>query len=115
MIDERDPTLQRLFAEAEEDLAGDVFTARVMEQARVRKVNAKRRAIAAALIALPCALVLAVVMQEPVLVLMQSLATSLVEVDNRLVAELLSPINNIGFVLAMAVLGLRFAYRKIFG
>jgi hypothetical protein len=37
----------------------------------------------------------------------------LITLDDRLLAQLLSPVNNLGTLLALGLIGLRVAYRKI--
>jgi hypothetical protein len=114
MTTDRDPALQSLFAIARQDLAGDAFANQLMSH-----IDRLRRRV---LIAWVCAGLLsaafAVFLTEPVLqavnLATQFLPESLLELDNRVVAQFLAPLNSIAGLVALGVLGLRMAYKKIF-
>ena len=106
----RDPTLLALFTDARQDLAGEAFTAQVMS----RTDKLKRRAVVGRIfIALVIGL-LAILLEDSVQLLTLNLASSVIDLDDRLLAQILSPLNNIGSLLAFGLIGLRIAYRKIF-
>ncbi len=108
--DDRDSTLQTLFAEAEKDLAGEAFTVQVMTGTE----KLKRRAfIGRIFVGLVIAL-LAIPLEDAVHLLSENLVSSVIDLDDRLLAQILSPLNNVGALLALGLIGLRIAYRKIF-
>jgi hypothetical protein len=112
--DDRDPTLQALFAEAEKDLAGEAFTGQTM----ARIDNLKRRTslawIGAGLLLVLCTWLLAAPLQDAALLLTESLSLPVVDLDHRWLAQVLSPLNSIGSLLALALLTLRSAHRRLF-
>ncbi len=112
-----DPTLQTLFANAKQDLAGEAFTTQVMSQTKL-KHSADIGRIGVGLVLASCAWLLATPLQDAVQLLTQSLTlsliVSLIDLDDRWLAQILSPVNNIASLLALGLFGLRIAYRKIF-
>jgi len=118
MTDDRDPILQTLFASAEQDLAGDTFTTQVMSQTKL-KHRADIARIGVGLVLVSCALLLATPLQDAVHFMTQrlaplSLVVSLIDLDNRWLAQMLSPVNNIASLIALGLIGLRITYKKIF-
>ena len=113
---DRDPLLQQLFDLAKFDLAGETFVAGVMAQ-----IDAlRRRAIIAwglaGLVLALAAWLLTPTMVAAVNLLSQALPQSLVEVDepSALIGHLFSPLNSIAAIVAVSVLVIVLAYRKIF-
>ena len=114
MTADRDPTLQSLFAIAKQDCIADEFTDRVIS--RIDKL--RRRAligwVAAGLVLAAFALLLT----EPVLYTVnlatQVIPKSLLEMDDSIVAQFVAPVNSIAGIVALGLLGLRMAYKKIF-
>jgi hypothetical protein len=116
MTMERDPLLQKLFEIANQDLAGDEFITGVMAQ-----IDAlRRRAIIAWAVAgllLACtAWLLTPTMVGAVSLLSQLLSQTLVEIDDpsAIVSQVMSPLNSVAATVAVTVLVIVFAYRKIF-
>jgi hypothetical protein len=60
------------------------------------------------------AVLLAAALQDAVLLLTQSLNLSLVNLDNRWLAQILSPVNSVASVVAVGFIALHGIYRKIF-
>ncbi len=113
MSDDRDPILHELFAQAEHTYSDDSFTLRVMEQAAQRD---RRRAItwiAVDVVLIVLAWTLAEPLQEIVFLLLPGLTTSLIDLGNGLLAQLLLPINNVAALLALVGLGVRSIYRRL--
>ena len=114
MTIDRDPQLQHLFDVAKKDLVGDAFAAQVMS----RIDHLRRRAvigwICVGLVLAPVAWLLAAPAQNAVQLLTQVLPVSLVDLDDRWLAQFLSPINSVATLVALGLLGLRMAYSKIF-
>lgn len=113
---DRDPLLQELFDIANRDLPGDAFVAAIMS-----RIDAfRRRAIlvwaAAALVLTIAAWLLTPTVVGAVDLLSQALPQSLVTIDepSALIGHVLSPLNSIAAVVAVTVLVIAFAYRKIF-
>ena len=113
---DRDPLLQQLFDLAKFDLASETFVAGVMAQ-----IDAlRRRAIIAwglaGLVLALAAWLLTPTMVAAVNLLSQALPQSLVEVDepSALIGHLFSPLNSIAAIVAVSVLVIVLAYRKIF-
>ena len=114
MSEDRDPELQKLFAEAQDDLPGEAFTAGVMASIRDDRRQAVRRKVVAAILAIPSLAVLVFFLQGPIYELTLAMSASLIEVESGMLGQILAPVNNVGFVAVVALLVLRFAYRKIF-
>jgi hypothetical protein len=78
----------------------------------------KRRAVIAwicvGLTLITSAWLIATPIQDAVYLLTQGLTLALIDLDNRWLAQLLLPVNNVAGVLALGLMGLRIAYRKIF-
>ena len=116
MTIEQDARLQKLFDAARQDMAADVFVADITS-----KVDGLRRRAIIRWALLGLALTVIVVLLAPPLtqaihLLVQVLPQSLIEFDdsNGLLSEMLAPINSIALPVAVGVLGLWVAYRKIF-
>ena len=107
---DRDLRLETLFADARQDLAGKTFTAQVM----LRTDKLKRRAVIGRIFVAMVIGLLAILLEDSVQLLTLNLASSVIDLDDRLLAQILSPLNNIGALLAFGLIGLRMAYRKIF-
>jgi hypothetical protein len=113
MTDDRDATLQILFANAEQDLPGEAFAADVMSQVGKVRHSAVTVWVWVGLVTALCVALLIPPLRDAVHLLTQSLTSSLITLDDRLLAQLLSPVNNLGTLLALGLIGLRVAYRKI--
>ena len=114
MTDDRDPALQVLFAEAERELPAEGFSAQVMTriEAQGRRAWFARMALGLALAG--CAWLLAAPLQEAANLLVQGLASPLIPIDDRLLGEMLLPLNNVAAAALLGLAGLGLAYRKIF-
>ena len=114
MTSERDPALEALFTQAREEAIDDDFTDRVM----LRVNTLQRRAIIGWAGVGMTVLVAAWLMTGPLThaasLAAQLLPQSLVEIDDRLVAQLLAPVNSISGAVGLGFLALRLAYKKIF-
>lgn len=110
MSDQKNPDIQRLFAQAENRFDDDQFTADVMSGTdRLRR----KKIILRLVIGLVVSAVM-IPMQDIALAFTQVLMTSLVHLDNTLVAQLLAPVNSVGGVMSAIVLGLRVIHKRIF-
>lgn len=114
MTVDRDPTLQSLFDIAKQDVPEEPFVTDVMSH-----VDSLRRRAAivwscVGLILIGCLWLLAGPVQDAVQLLTQALSISLVDLGDRWAAKMLSPANSVAGLVALSLLGLRAAYRKIF-
>ena len=108
--DDHDPTLDELFSEFGDDLPGEQFTGEVM----VRTDRAKRW-IVARRIALGVLLgLLAIPLENFALAFAHILAETLKDLEHGLVAQLLAPVNTVGSLLSVVLLGLRIVHKRIF-
>ncbi len=114
MTMDRSPELQSLFDLAQQDLPDKPFTDQVMSQVD----TLRRRAViiwsVIGLLTLALMAVIAGPLTQAVGLASQVLPSSLVSVDDQLLAQLLSPINSVAAIVALAFLGTRMIYRKIF-
>ena len=102
MSDDRDPVLEGLFAEAEQELEGAAFTAQVMARSRFARGRAVAGWLAAAALLAVCALLLVPTLQDLAALLAQGLTTALVDLGDGWWALVFSPINS---VAGLVVLG----------
>jgi hypothetical protein len=114
MTDERDLTLQRLFDIANQETNDTAFVDDVM-----LRINRLRRRVVigwatAGLLLLPVGWLIAAPLQDSILLLSQILPNSLVELDEGLFAQVFAPINSFSAIAAVAILGTRVLYKKIF-
>ena len=116
MTIERDSRLQKLFDAARQDLTGEVFVAEVTSQIDSQRRRAIFRWICLGLALAAAACLLTPPITEAVLLLVQVLPRSLIELDhpNELLGQVLAPLNSIAVPVAVGALGLWVAYRKIF-
>jgi len=110
---DHDPRLERLFATAREEFSGDAFIARVMSEIdRLRRRATVTWTIVGVLL-VALALLLTPSLTAAVTLLTQVLPVSLIEIDNRHVAEALAPVNSIAGIAGLTFLLLLFAIRKL--
>lgn len=114
MTVDRDPNLQKLFDAAKQDEPERPFVADVMSKVD----NMRRRAaivwIGIGLLMITLLWLLAAPVQDAVQLLTQALSISLVDLGDRWLAKIISPANSVASLVALGLLGLRGAYRKIF-
>lgn len=114
MNTDHDPRLERLFAAAREDFSGDAFIARVMSEIdrMRRRATVTWTVVGVLLVAL--ASLLTPSLTAAVTLLTQVLPVSLVDIDNRVVAEVFAPVNSIAGIAGLTFLLLLVAIRKLF-
>ena len=110
----RDPNLQKLFAQAEQDFHDDSFAADVL-----RQIDRERRRMllvwfALIVLALTCFAFLASPVFAAFGMATQALPIPLLEIETEWLRLLLSPINSVAAAIAVAALGLRKFFRRIF-
>ena len=109
-----DPELERLFDDAAEEFDGDAFTARVMAG-----IDSRRRASVLAwttfgLVFVACAWLLSSPITGAVDVATRLLPATRIDIDSEWMSLLFAPINSVAAVVALGVLAIRAAYRKLF-
>lgn len=114
MTVDRDSSLQSLFDVAKKDLTGEAFVAELMS-----RIDTQRRRVIIVWICISLVFASGVLMfvaplLDAVHLAIQVLPESLVDLNDRWLAQLLAPVNSIMGLLALGLLGLRMAYRKIF-
>ena len=114
MTNDRDPTLERLFASAGQDPADEAFTARVMTQIDRQRRKTAILWLCVAMILTPAAWLLGGLLQEAVLLMTQVLPAPVFHLDPGWAASLLAPVNSVAGVAALTLVGLRMAYRRLF-
>jgi hypothetical protein len=110
----RDPNLQKLFAQADQDFRDDSFAADVL-----RQIDRERRRMLLVWFALiVLTLICFVFLASPVLAAFsmatRALPIPLLEIETEWLRLLLSPINSVAAAIAVAALGLRKFFRRIF-
>lgn len=110
MNDGRDQRLVELFSHDLNALPEADFVADVLRETRRLR---RRRIMLRALLAAATSLV-AIPMQDMALGLVAVLTLTLVPIDNLLLSQLLMPINTVGGLLSLVILGLRLAHRRLF-
>ena len=113
MTDERDPLLEKLFAESRNEPFDAAFCDRVMEnvEKRRRTVFAGRIAIVALL--LLSELLLSAPLQNSFGVVTEALGRALFSVNNEWLATAVEPVNSIAGVIGVILLGLLTLYRRV--
>ena len=114
MNSDHDPVIEAIFSRAKEELAGERFTASVM----ARTDSLKRRAMLGWLLSFLAVAagfwMLSGPLHEVAALMNQVLPTTLVDMEDRLVGQLLAPLNSIAGPIAVMVFGLNMLYRKVF-
>ena len=110
-MEEQDGALVAIFAEtAVADLPGEAFADEVVRQTdRLKRWLTLRRVLTALVLGW-----LAAPLQDFGLAFAQILVVSLIELPNSLVGQILAPINTVGTLLSIVMLGLRLVQRRIF-
>lgn len=113
MSDEPNPEIQILFANAHRDLASEDFVARVMEGvSRLERISKAGR-IAAVIALIAVGGLLALPLQEAILLLTDGLGTAIIAPNDNLLTQMLSPLNSVAGILALLLIGMQFAFRAL--
>ena len=108
--EDHDPILDELFSEFGDDLPGEQFTGEVM----VRTDRAKRWIVARRIVLGVLLGLLAIPLENFALAFAHILAVTLIDLEHGLAAQLLAPLNTVGSLLSVILLGLRIAHKRIF-
>jgi len=114
--EDRDPLLQSLFAEAEQELDGSALTAQVMARTRsFRLTLLAGGAFALVLLLATARLVFGVPLFDFAVLISEVLATPLVNLGEGWLALLLLPVNTIASLLVIMFKALRVFQKKVAG
>ena len=112
MTDDRDPILQGLFVEAQQDLDGDGFIAQVLA-----RTNRMRYQILTGLVCLGLMLAAGswffAIPLEAAQLIAQLLTIALIDLGDGWLAWLFSPVNNVASLLVLSVKGMRMLRKKL--
>jgi len=114
MTVDRDPNLEALFAKAKQVAADDGFTDGVMSRIDKLRKRSMIGWIGVGVVMVALAWTVSSPVTHAVHLATQLLPESLVELDDRWMAQLLAPVNSIAGLVGLGFLGLRLAYKKIF-
>lgn len=114
MTDDRDPSLQALFANADRRLDDADFAATVMT-----RIDAMRRrrfyvGVAIGLVVLGFVALIGPLLMTLAGVTAQGISTAVVDIEEGILAQILSPVNNVATALVLVVAVLFGVYRKVF-
>ena len=113
MTEEPNSLLETVFAEAQHDLDGEAFTARVMARTRTLRYRAAAGWMGVVLALLVGGWLFALPLQEFTVLIAQGLTIPLIELGETWIAWVLSPINNIGSLIVLSVKAFRVGRKKI--
>ena len=114
MTEQKDLLLQTVFAKADSELQADGFVDNVLLQVHKKKRRVTVMKLCFALVSAALIWMLAEPIQNGVYYMMQGLFSSVSQIDNQLMSELLAPVNNIAALLALSGLVIRKLYKKTF-
>jgi len=114
MSNGRDPNLQALFSQAEQEFDSEAFGRDIM--ARIDRERGRARLLWSGIgvIIFACLAFAAAPLIDAVELATRLLPTSLVEVRTEWLQQLVSPINSVAAAIALGFLGLRKFFRRIF-
>lgn len=101
MTEERDPLLQNLFAEVQQDLDGEVFVSQVMARTQGFKLRILIGIIAVALMTSLAAWLFSIPLLEITAAITQLAGIELIPISHSTIAWLVAPINNIATLLVI--------------
>ena len=112
MSDDRDPLLEKLFAQNHPEVDAQKFTATVMARTRLLRVQQMAPWVAGALLITVGALLL-VPLQDFALLLSRVLSITLIDLGESWAAWLITPINNVASAIIIGVKAIRMGRKKI--
>jgi len=112
--EKRHPNLERLFAAADRELAGEEFVALVMQRTTALRRRKLAAVLVAALLAVPVTWLAAGPFVEALLSVTQALLRPLAGSGQGITSPAVLPMNTVGGALALAALAVRAAVRRLF-
>jgi len=114
MTYDRDPNLQALFSQAEQEFDGEAFGREIMANIERERRRAQLLWLGIAAVIVACLVLVAEPLMAAVELAGRLLPVSLVDVRTEWLQQLVSPINSVAAALALGFLGLRKFFRRIF-
>mgnify|MGYP005654244397 CR=1 FL=1 len=114
MSDNRDPALQTLFADAEQDLPAQGFTADVMAGVNQHRHRAAAGWVVVGIAVALCVWLLATPLQDAARLLARGFTAPLISLGDGALSQALSPINNVTLPVAAGLFVLFVVYRRLF-
>jgi hypothetical protein len=113
MNNERDPELEVLFADAAAESPNGNFTDKVMMGVAVRRRNVMIGRIAIVALIVLLEVLLSAPVQSTVGVIVELLGAPLIELNQPMLAMMLTPVNSIAGVIGGVLLLVHFLYRRL--
>lgn len=113
MTEERDPLLQSLFAEPVSTIGAEEFTERVMTKTYALRQKLFLAGLMAGALLILYAWVFGVPLQDSILLITQFLSKNIIDFGDNWLAFLVSPLNSLAALLALAVKGILIAQKKL--
>ena len=114
MTDGRDPNLQALFNQAEQEFDSEAFGRDIMARIEREQRRAQLLWVGIAAIVFALLVLAAAPLMGAVELASRLLPTSVVDIRTEWLQQLVSPINSVAAAIALGFLGLRMFYRRIF-
>lgn len=112
MTEERDPQLEALFIQAEENLVDDAYVDAVVDSLRRHRRNSLIGRFTAVLLLVALELLLSAPFQNSAAAIADALSTSLIDIEGQWLAFALAPLNSVAGLLGMILIWLHFLYRR---
>ncbi len=112
MTDERDPQLEALFVQAEQELPDDGYVEQVMDRLRRHRRNSLIGRFTAVGLLILLEVLLSAPLQSSAAVIADALSTSLFTVEDKWIAFALAPLNSVAGLLGLLLLWMHFLYRR---
>jgi hypothetical protein len=109
--EDKDPYVQQWFVRAHVELDDSTFTDRVAQ----RMSSWRRRRLAVHIAACLATLAVAATLHESAVAVAAFFTRSVVELAHPVVASLLAPVNSVGGLVALSIIGLRIVRRRLLG
>ena len=113
MNNERDPLLESLFLQAEQELIDEDFTTNVMAGIDRRRRGFLMGRLSIVVLLIVFELVMNTPLQDSVGMLTSTMSRSLIPLENEWLTYALGPLNSIAGVLGVTLLGIQFLFRKV--
>jgi hypothetical protein len=113
MNDERDPALEALFSQAEEELPNGDFAARVMASVNNRRRNVLIGRVSVIILIVVLELALSAPVSGALGEIVKDLGEPLIDLNDSWFALLIAPLNSVAGVVGMILLLIHFLYRWV--
>lgn len=113
MSDDRDPLLESIFEQANDELNDVDFVDNVMARVARRRRNVLLGRIGLVAVLVAFEFMLSAPLQNSVGIASQALGASLLEVNNEWLGLIVAPINSVAGIIGMVLLGLHTLHRRI--